>query len=762
MIGQQLCFTVSDWQQAPERIVYDIMQKFPATKLVIRSSATSEDNWLQSNAGGHTSVLKVNSEIMADISTAITQVIHSYSEIPNPVDQILVQEFIEKVKCAGVVFTRGLETGSPYYRINFDDQSCSTDSVTAGNTNHLRTVLLSRTSFCAVRDVAPELEPILDAVNELEILLDYDRLDIEFALDQQGKVHIFQVRPITVDHSEFDIEDVKHFLCFTKKCQGLYTLTNTHTVCIRSTDNFWGDARLNPAEIIGTRPRPLAFSLYRFLITDAVWAQQRAAFGYRDVGPQPLLVAFCGQPYVDIRASLNSFVPASLSQHTAEKLIQAYLNILENHPHLHDKLEFDVAFTVWTPTFKQEAQARLSPLGISDKQIDELGEGLKILTGRAITRLDTDIASVSLLLQRSQMIMASDLSFLDKAILLLEDCRSLGTPAFAHAARAGFIAISFLNSFVMAGVITAQEKQKFLNSIKTIAGEFEQDAKQANYQQELMSEFCARYGHLRPGTYDITMPAYWEVPERYLSGKMQSPRSDAEHPPFSFSVDAQTKIAKMLTQLDPNILVSDFIDYLSAAIKAREWVKFKFSYNLSKALDCFVEYGASVGLSREAISYLQFDELKQLRSGYITLSTLEALIEQRKKSRQLTKMIELPQLILSQNDFYCFERKIAQPNFITTQCVIAPSITECDKHHEQLKGAIILIPQADPGYDWLFTHGIAGLVTQYGGANSHMAIRAAELALPAAIGVGDQLYEELCKADYLHLDCALQQVRGVS
>ena len=31
----------------------------------------------------------------------------------------------------------------------------------------------------------------------------------------------------------------------------------------------------NPAEMIGTKPRPLALSLYRELITDKVWSEQR-------------------------------------------------------------------------------------------------------------------------------------------------------------------------------------------------------------------------------------------------------------------------------------------------------------------------------------------------------------------------------------------------------------------------------------------------------------------------------------------------------
>ena len=68
----------------------------------------------------------------------------------------------------------------------------------------------------------------------------------------------------------------------------------------------------NPAEIIGTSPGELALSLYKYLITDDVWAIQRAEFGYRDVRPAPLLVKFAGRPYVDVRLSISSFIPKKL------------------------------------------------------------------------------------------------------------------------------------------------------------------------------------------------------------------------------------------------------------------------------------------------------------------------------------------------------------------------------------------------------------------------------------------------------------------
>ena len=81
---------------------------------------------------------------------------------------------------------------------------------------------------------------------------------------------------------------------------------------------------------------------------------------------------------------------------------------------------------------------------------------------------------------------------------------------------------------------------------------------------------------------------------------------------------------------------------------------------------------------------------------------------------------------------------------------------------DQLKGAIVCIKNADPGYDWLFSFGIAGLITAWGGANSHMAIRAAEQGLPAIIGAGEILYSRWSGASALKIDCASHRVEILS
>jgi phosphoenolpyruvate-protein kinase (PTS system EI component) len=101
------------------------------------------------------------------------------------------------------------------------------------------------------------------------------------------------------------------------------------------------------------------------------------------------------------------------------------------------------------------------------------------------------------------------------------------------------------------------------------------------------------------------------------------------------------------------------------------------------------------------------------------------------------------------------------PNYIGVKSVIA-DIEKIGELQVELTGKIVIISQADPGYDWLFSHNIAGLITQYGGANSHMAIRSAEIGLPAAIGVGEKLYEELTQASRLELDCLGQRIRVIS
>ena len=64
-----------------------------------------------------------------------------------------------------------------------------------------------------------------------------------------------------------------------------------------------------------------------------------------------------------------------------------------------------------------------------------------------------------------------------------------------------------------------------------------------------------------------------------------------------------------------------------------------------------------------------------------------------------------------------------------------------------------MIENADPGFDWIFSKNPSGLITKFGGMASHMAIRCAELNLPAAIGCGEILFNQLKQSEKISLDC---------
>ena len=100
------------------------------------------------------------------------------------------------------------------------------------------------------------------------------------------------------------------------------------------------------------------------------------------------------------------------------------------------------------------------------------------------------------------------------------------------------------------------------------------------------------------------------------------------------------------------------------------------------------------------------------------------------------------------------------PNYIT-QLNVTAAVTDASDI-KLMRGKIICIPNADPGFDWIFSHGIAGLITAWGGANSHMAIRSGELGLPAIIGSGEKLYKLWSSANILKLDCAAKRVEIVA
>ena len=137
------------------------------------------------------------------------------------------------------------------------------------------------------------------------------------------------------------------------------------------------------------------------------------------------------------------------------------------------------------------------------------------------------------------------------------------------------------------------------------------------------------------------------------------------------------------------------------------------------------------------------------------------LISKRKEIYREKSMLILPELIVSNKDLEMIEQNEARPNFITTQKVEGDTINLDNNNTQDIQNKIVIISKADPGYDWIFTKRIVGLITKYGGAASHMAIRCAEFSLPAAIGCGEKIFDYVSKSEKIELDCGNNKITRI-
>ena len=148
-------------------------------------------------------------------------------------------------------------------------------------------------------------------------------LDCEFAItkkhDEDEILWLLQVRRLILSKEpESEITQFNRLKCIHKKVErGM----NPHPFLMGSRTVFGVMPDWNPAEIIGVRPQPLALSLYRELVTDSIWAYQRNNYGYRNLRSFPLMPNFFGLPYIDVRLSFNSFIPADLNEGLAGRLV---------------------------------------------------------------------------------------------------------------------------------------------------------------------------------------------------------------------------------------------------------------------------------------------------------------------------------------------------------------------------------------------------------------------------------------------------------
>lgn len=747
----QYLFEVKQWQHNRDLVLSQFFSdhQWATSALVVRSSGIAEDSQSESLAGHFDSVVNVQGKDA--LIAAIEQVASSFGDNSNDKDQIFIQPMLQNVLRSGVVFTLEPSTNSPYYVINYSTDG-DTENVTSGSSNE-SLIYVAKSGTDKPQNLW--VQKLILLCQQLEQTFGSDSLDIEFAFDHNEQLYLFQVRPlITQSETKTAIADHQQLL------QQLYStierLTKPHPYLNGAKSVLGVMPDWNPAEIIGIRPTPLALSLYKELVTDSTWAYQRNNYGYKQLRSFPLLVNLAGLPYIDVRVSFNSFIPADVPDDLAEKLVNHYINQLENSPEKHDKVEFDIIFSCFTLDVEKRLE-KLLDHGFNVAETRFIQSSLVKLTNNIIKPDGLwvqDIRKINQLPARREKILNSNLTKIEKVYWLLEDCKRYGTLPFAGLARAGFIAVQFLKSMISVGLLGEQDYERFMHSLETVSSSMSKDKADMSF-----AAFLKKYGHLRPGTYDIVSPRYDQEPEKYFN--VDTPFSDAEHTDsagFTLSLAQLENLKQHLEQQGIDHDVISIFKFIKGAIEGREYAKFVFSRSLSDALLLIEQLGDEMGISKQDIAYAN---IKTFNEAYSSAADMHKLLQNAiatgKENYQATESLVLPPLIVKPSCVYCFEMPENEPNFITMKQVTANTQVDLEQTSE-LSGKIAFIPSADPGFDWLFSHNIGGLVTKFGGANSHMAIRAGELGIPSVIGAGEVLYEKWSKAELIALDASNKKV----
>ncbi len=743
----QMFFSRSDWSECEAELLAAISHRW-SCDLAIRSSAQNEDTESASMAGAFESVIDVPGSDKEAICRAIHKVFSSFgSECAS--DQVLVQPMVRQVALSGVATSRDLSSGGPYFVINYDDFSGRTDSVTSGKKSKAIAVL--RTAAHAVKST--RISAIIETILELERITGCNSLDVEFCMTETDELYILQVRRLILKDQRNIASREEFEECITRSGEDLIEWAKPNPGLAGRTTVFGQMPDWNPAEMIGAAPKPLAYSLYRNLITERTWSEARSQMGYQDVGHHSLMVNVAGRPYIDVRLSLNSFLPIGLSPQFCSQWIDYQIDKLSRYRGLHDKIEFEIAVTCLDLDFDRRRHDLIAA-GLNSAEIDVFKDRLCELTnaqvgnsGELYFKLVKQLEDLESRRKQDSYKIATPKGL----FAALEDTRKNGLLPFAQIARHGFIAVSFLKSLVSRGLISQEQRDIFLGSIRTVAYDFIYDTWRLNKGSLKFNEFMETYGHLRPGTYDINSMRYDELPKSYFLGADSEPASVAI---FSLSNETRRLIDRELNLAQLSFNSEQLFSYMREAIRLREWSKFMFSRSISDIINGIAQWSCLQTIPREDVAYLDIDDI----TNELSTEILNHKINAAKLRYSLTQSIRLPHVIIDSNDLKVVRIPIGEPTFITAATVIG-TCAPIEELDGQLEGKIILIESADPGYDWIFSHRIAALITKFGGANSHMAIRCAEFGIPAAIGCGERIYEMAVRNNTLELNCSAKTIR---
>lgn len=697
--------------------IEETLGKF-SEQIIIRSNSSKEDTDETSSAGKFLSIGPIEKNDISLVKKSWNEVLQSYEKEDN--NTVIFQDYVDGAKSVSVLTSYKVGTDSPY-RTFSTYYGSQTDAVTSGRYNKIKNFFIHR-SLNNLPEKFKEYYKFFKIQNQLENLFGNKQLDIEIVTDQKEEPLLLQVRPlmgkvikkepIMVERSVID-ENVKRY-----------------KELIPTTDDRFGTNQIysnmsdmNPAEMIGKKPDNIAFGLYRFMFTDTTWNKQRGEFGYRIYSGGKLMELFNNVAYINVNHSLNSFLTRNIKNETCEKIINYQLNKLETYPHLHDSIEFDISRSSYT--FETD---------------EKFGEEYKnIIDRKEIIQWHHDLIEIdsfnSSTLHKNNEIILDAFSKLDDSFQYLDKenikfVRDNMALPFTHHSRLGFVYFAQLNNFLKNGVINEEEKQNLLLSVNSISTKMKQDAYRVKTGDISLNDFLILYGHVRAGNYNLSSS---NLKSNISFAESLINTSNEPTPSEPLKIDIFKKIDDYFNLNKISYTSENWVEMFQLAVSTRENSKFYYTKGIDGILNEIEEKDIS---DRELFQLLDFE--------YNDMNTFNQ------------KIVDtlMPDVVTSSDDFYAYEEMNKDGNYIGQGTVTGEILfldgTENNKNN--LDDKIIVIPAADPGWDWIFNYKIKSLITEFGGPNSHMAIRCAEHNIPAILGIGEKNFSAILNSKNLVVD----------
>lgn len=736
----------SEFDLYKEAVWGNIKRTFPDGLLMVRKNYITREEGISAGTGIFSGIHGVDATDKEQVFDAIRTVATACKDDEDK--EVIIHRMYNNLVMCGVCYTRDIYYGRPYYMVvyNYMDEMSDNDVKAK-----------SRTKWIANNVSREFLDEgfmnLIFAARDLEKAVDIQEFSVEFAIDSNNKVIVYQLKPMDrligshILMTDREFSDTKAFA----KCNYL----DTHH--IMSHQAYW-----NPSKMIGSEPRPLDYSLFKGILTSGIWGETIKQLGYEGVD-MSLMHRVGNKPYVSIDCLFNALIPAGMDRILRDKIFNYYQHVLTDNRRRHRKVDSTIVFGSYNFSTAKRMN-KLENYGFTQEEIDSFSESLLNLTENIINNYeelhDQDIEALTKLMitrrrvrELKPMEETNSLKLYSYIAELIESMRTYCSPGYTRQERCEFIAKGFCTSLVKEGYLKRDDIDAFRLSLDTVSSCFKRDFEDYTSGKLDWNEFDSKYGHLRISICDIRAHSY-----RKLYSNLETIRDYelSKGKKIAKALDRDV-IAKALEESNLNIEVDKLVGFINGASELADSYRFEYGKSIGLLLDIIVRLGELIGIDKEDMSYLEIQDLDSYHSRDSYVMTIDA----RRNMYHAYSYLVLPDVIINVGDIDVIDIDEEIPDYLTDKCVSGEIAYYDEGHDVDVTGKIVLLSKVTLAYDWIFTKDIKGIITKKDTKDSRIAKRCKELNIPAALGCGEKLFNSVLMMKRIQLDCGNNKISEI-